>query len=181
KHIRHIPKTLDYMDAFSKGLERLAQRSSFPKKTAVKMEWKRMLNYERSSFQHFNHHTIISEQDKLLIPHPDHHRIHIVPNGVDLQYYHAQDMIKKYDLIFSGNMAYPPNVESALFIAKEIMPLLWKKNPEIKLVIAGATPVKEILQLKSNNIEVTGWVDDMRVYFAQSKIHLAPMLISIGL
>ena len=56
-----------------------------------------------------------------------------------------------------------------------------KKKPGVKLVIAGATPVQEVLRLKSNNIEVTGWVDDMREYFAQSKIHLAPMLISIGL
>jgi glycosyltransferase involved in cell wall biosynthesis len=28
---------------------------------------------------------------------------------------------------------------------------------------------------------VTGWVEDMREVFAESKIHLAPMLISIGL
>ncbi len=181
KHIQHIPKTLDYMDAFSTGLERLSKRSAFPKKLAVKMEWKRMLNYERTVFDSFDHHTIISEQDKKLIPHPDHDKIQVIQNGVDVDFYHPVDCEKKYDLIFAGNMAYPPNVESALFIAKEIMPLLLLKNPGIKLVIAGATPAKEILQLKSENIEVTGWVEDIRVYFAESKIHLAPMLISIGL
>ena len=181
--IKHIPKTLDYMDAFSKGLERLSQRSSFPKKFMVKMEWKRLLRYEEIIFQDFNQHAIISEQDRSLIPHPDRNRIHVIPNGVDVDFYRPlfEADAKKYDLIFSGNMAYPPNVESALFIAKEIMPLLWKKNSGIKLVIAGATPVKEILRLKSENIEVTGWVDDMRTCFAGSKIHLAPMLISIGL
>jgi glycosyltransferase involved in cell wall biosynthesis len=140
-----------------------------------------MLNYERTIFSSFKHHTIISEQDKMLIPHPDREKIHVVPNGVDVDFYHPLVRDKKYDLIFSGNMAYPPNVESALFIAKEVMPLLLKQKPGIRLVIAGATPVKEILGLKSNHIEVTGWVDDMREYFAQSRIHLAPMLISIGL
>lgn len=181
KHVQHIPKTLDYMDAFSKGLERLSERSAFPKKIFIRMEWKRMRTYEQAVFSSFNHHTIISEQDKWLIPHADHDRIFVIANGVDVDFYHPLIEDKKYDLVFSGNMAYPPNVESALFIAKEIMPLLWKKNPEINLVIAGATPVKEILQLKSKNIEVTGWVDDMRVYFSRSTIHLAPMLISIGL
>ena len=181
KDVHHIPKTLDYMDAFSKGLERLSQRSTFPKKIVVKMEWKRMLHYEQYIFDRFNHHTIISGQDKELIPHAGHNSIHVIPNGVDLDYYHPIAAEKKYHLVFSGNMAYPPNVESAMFIVKEIMPLVWKKDNGIKLVIAGATPVKEILQLKSNRIEVTGWVDDMRVLFAQSTIHLAPMLISIGL
>lgn len=179
--VKGIPKTLDYMDGFSKGLERLSERSSFPKKIAVRMEWKRMQKYEHDVFEKFSHHTIISEQDKNLIPHTDRDKIHVIPNGVDFDYYHPVESEKKFDLIFSGNMAYPPNVESALFIAKEVMPLLVKKNSELKLVIAGATPTPEILRLKNKNIEVTGWVDDMRIYFSQSKIHLAPMLISIGL
>jgi sugar transferase (PEP-CTERM/EpsH1 system associated) len=181
KDVQRIPKTLDYMDAFSTGLERLSKRSSFPKKNLVRVEWKRMLKYEQAIFEHFNHHTIISEQDKKLIPHSDRDRIHVIQNGVDFEFYHPINCEKKYDLIFAGNMGYSPNVESALFIANEIMPLLLKKNSNIKLVIAGATPAKEILQLKSKNIEVTGWVEDIREFFAQSKIHLAPMLISIGL
>ena len=113
KEVKGIPKTLDYMDAFSTGLERLSQRSSFPKKSIVRMEWKRMLNYERTIFSSFDHHTIISQQDKKLIPHPDREKIHVVPNGVDVDFYHPLVSEKKYDLIFSGNMAYPPNVESA--------------------------------------------------------------------
>jgi polysaccharide biosynthesis protein PslH len=98
-----------------------------------------------------------------------------------LSYYVPIEREKKYDLIFAGNMNYPPNIESALYIAQKIMPQLLKKKPDIKLVIAGATPAKEILKLESNNIHVTGWVDDIREVFAESKIHLAPMLISIGL
>jgi sugar transferase (PEP-CTERM/EpsH1 system associated) len=181
KDITGIPKTIDYMDAFSTGLERLSQRSSFPKKMFVKMEWKRMVRYESDIFSCFDHHTIISEQDKKLIPHRNRDRIFVVPNGVDFEFYHPVDLEKKYQLIFSGNMAYPPNVESALFIAREVMPLLVKRQPDFQLVIAGATPVKEILQLKNKNIEVTGWVEDMREFFALSSIHIAPMLISIGL
>ena len=181
KDVHGIPKTLDYMDAFSTGLQRMAGRSSFPKKIILNMEWKRMVRYERNIFKHFNHLTIISEQDKKLIPHPDHHRIHIIPNGVDTDYYHPFESEKKYDLLFSGNMSYSPNIESAMFIAKEVMPLLIRERPDIKFVIAGAAPVPEILKLADSNIEVTGWVDDMRTYFSQSRIHLAPMLISIGL
>jgi len=181
KDIKNIPKTLDYQDAFSKGYERQAQRESFFKRIPVVMEWKRMLSYEKKIFDRFENKVIISEQDKQLINHPDHHKIEVVPNGVDFNYYSPQLGDKRYDLIFSGNMNYPPNIESAVYIAEEIMPLLRKKKPDANLVIAGANPAPEVMKMKSEFINVTGWVDDIREPFAQSRIHLAPMLISIGL
>jgi len=181
KEVKHIPKTLDYQDAFSKGLERLAKKTSLLKKIPVRMEWKRMLKYEKQIFDSFEHSIIISEQDRKLIPHPKHDEIEIIPNGVDLNFYVPIQREKKYDLIFAGNMNYPPNVESALYIALRVMPLLIREKPDIKFVIAGATPSKEILALESENIHVTGWVDDIREPFSKSRIHLAPMFISIGL
>ena len=181
KDINHIPKTLDYQDAFSKGYERQAQRENFFKRIPVLMEWKRMLSYEKKIFEKFENKVIISEQDKQLINHPDHREIEVLPNGVDFNYYSPQLIDKRYDLIFSGNMNYPPNIESAVYIAQEIMPLLKKQKPDARLVIAGANPAPEVLKLKSDSIDVTGWVDDIREPFAQSRIHLAPMLISIGL
>ena len=33
---------------------------------------------------------------------------------------------KVYDVVFTGNMAYPPNVDAAIYLAKEIMPIVWK-------------------------------------------------------
>jgi sugar transferase (PEP-CTERM/EpsH1 system associated) len=181
KDIKDIPKTLDYQDAFSKGLERLAKSTSILKKIPVRMEWKRMMRYETKAFDWFEHKIIISEQDRKFIHHPKHDEIEIIPNGVDFNFYVPMQREKKYDLIFAGNMNYPPNIESAIYIAQKIMPVLKKQKPDIKLVIAGATPSKEILKLESDNIHVTGWVEDMREVFAESKIHLAPMLISIGL
>ena len=181
KDIKHIPKTLDYQDAFSKGYERQAKREKFFRRIPVLMEWKRMLSYEKKIFDFFENKIIISEQDKQLINHPDNQQIEVVPNGVDFNYYSPQLGDKRYDLIFSGNMNYPPNIESAVFIAQEIMPLLKKQKPDVSLVIAGANPAPEVMKLKSDSIHVTGWVDDIREPFSQSRIHLAPMLISIGL
>jgi sugar transferase (PEP-CTERM/EpsH1 system associated) len=181
KDVKGIPKTLDYQDAFSKGLERLVKSTFIVKKIPVWMEWKRMVKYEREAFDWFEHKIIISEQDRKFIHHPRHDDIEIIPNGVDFNFYVPLQREKKFDFIFAGNMNYPPNIESALYIAQKIMPMLLKKKPDARLVIAGATPTYEILKLESDSIHVTGWVDDMREVFAESRIHLAPMLISIGL
>ena len=48
-------------------------------------------------------------------------------------------------------------------------------------MISGASPNQAVLDLASDRIVVSGWVDDIRLNFAKSKILVAPMQISIGL
>ncbi|MBL7927755.1 MAG: glycosyltransferase [Bacteroidia bacterium] len=177
----NIPKTLDYMDTFSMGMERMLENESGLKKIAIAIEHKRLLRYESQIYNCFDKHIIISDQDRSHIPHPDRDKIEVIPNGVDFDFFYPQQLGKKYDVLFAGNMNYPPNIESVLFLANEIWPLVLKQKPDAKLLIAGASPTLAIKQLQSNSITVSGWVDDIRTSFAHSKIMIAPMLISIGL
>jgi len=78
-------------------------------------------------------------------------------------------------------MSYPPNVESVEYLVNKIMPLIWEKLPKVRLLISGASPNKKVLALKSNRVEISGWIFDVRENFAKSKILVAPMQISIGL
>lgn len=181
KKYTNIPKTLDYMDVFSKGIERRKTTDSLFMKPFLAMEYKRLLAYENLVFDYFKNKTIISEQDKNFIPHPKRQEIKVVPNGVDTDYFVPVELEKKYDLLFNGNMNYPPNVESVEYLVNKIMPLVWNKQPDARLLISGASPNKKVLALKSGRVEVSGWVDDIRDNFAQSKILIAPMQISIGL
>src|SRR5690606_15491817 len=57
------PKTLDYMDALSRGMERRIEKAPFYLKPFVKIESKRLKKYEHFIFSEFDHKTIISEQD----------------------------------------------------------------------------------------------------------------------
>lgn len=174
-------KVLDYMDAFSKGMERLEQNGSIFIRSFAAIEKKRLIRYEKDVFNHFNGHFIISEQDRDHIPHPEKQKIHVIPNGVDFSFFKPITAEKKYDLLFNGHMSYPPNIASAHYTAKEILPILLKNNQKMQFLIAGAHPVRTIRKLASANITVTGWVDDIRNCFAASKVMVAPMLISIGL
>ena len=42
-------------------------------------------------------------------------------------------------------------------------------------------PSKELYLLKSRNLQLTGWVDDLRNYYQLSRIFVAPMQIGIGM
>lgn len=181
KDISDIPKTIDYQDAFAKGLERRFETEPFYMKWLLKMENRRLSQYERDTFDKFNHKAIISEQDRQFIHHPKRDSIIIVPNGVDFDFFSPIEKEKKYDLVFTGNMAYPPNISSVEYLVKNIMPLVWKQRPETTVLISGATPHAKVLQLQSDKVTVTGWVDDIRDSYAASRVFIAPMQISIGL
>lgn len=176
-----IPKTLDFMDALARGIERRAKKVPFYMEPFFTMEAIRLKRYEHFVFNYFDNHVIISEQDKQLIVHVANDTIEVVPNGVDYDTYKYKDEPKTYDVIFSGNMSYAPNVDSAIFLVKEIMPLVWKKYPDAKLTLVGAKPSRSVLQLRSNKVNVTGWVDDISDFYAKSKIFIAPMQIGTGL
>ena len=175
------PKLLDYQDAFSKGVERRLGNEGFFKRNMLRQEAARQYRYEKNVFDLFDEKIIISSQDRNLIPHPLNSSIHIITNGVDTEFFSPRSQEKKYDLLFTGNMNYPPNVESADYIVHEILPHVRKKIPDVKLLIAGANPSARVRSLKSENVHVSGWVDDMRASYASAKIFIAPMLINIGL
>ena len=183
EYLKDVPisKTLDYQDVFSKGVERRLATSSFLMRPFLKLEYKRLLDYERTAFDQFNNKIIISAPDRALIPHPDRAEIVVVANGVDTEFFHPLTRKKEYDLVFTGNMGYPPNIHSAEYLVNKILPLVAEKKPDLRVLIAGANPTMRVMVLRSPQVEVSGWVPDMREAYSQAKIFIAPMQLGTGL
>ncbi len=180
KNYHACDKTIDYMDALSKGVERRSEKASGLRKWIFDLEFKRLMKYENSIFEYFENHTIISEQDRNYIFHKNRIKITVVPNGVDRSYlnFENEGVKKTTDILFTGNMSYPPNITASLYIINEVLPKLPKTT---KVTIAGANPVKEVQLLKAENVDVTGFVEDLRTYYASHKIFVAPMFLGTGL
>ena len=178
---KNLPKTIDYQDIFSYGMKRRADIASFVTRPIYNMEYRRLARYEAAIFEDFDVKTIISEPDKALFPHERRNEILVIPNGVDHDYFNPQEREKSYDLVFTGNMSYPPNVNAVEYLANEILPIVWKTLPDVKLYIAGATPDPKVKKAASERIIVSGWLDDIRDAYAQSRVFIAPMRIGTGL
>jgi glycosyltransferase involved in cell wall biosynthesis len=174
-------KTLDYQDVFSKGLFRLMERSPRWKRIFYRIEYNRVTNYETAIFTCFDTKTIITQVDKELIPHPNYQDLVVVPNGVDIQFFQPEECEKQFDLIFTGNMSYFPNVQAAEYLVKMILPQLLGNYPDIRIALCGTNPSSRVRLLQGRNVVVTGWVDDIRTYYAQSRIFIAPMQLGTGL
>jgi glycosyltransferase involved in cell wall biosynthesis len=182
KNVKNIPKSLDFMDAFGIGMEkRQNTERNFGKRLLFAYEKNRLYKYEKQVFSFVDWFCIISEQDRDSIKSKRKGEIKIIPNGVDFDAFYPRNEKKKYDIVFMGNMGYPPNIAAVQFLASEIMPLVIIAKPTIKLLVAGVGAPKSIKMLHSKNIDVIENFEHISDSIAISKIMLAPMQISIGL
>ena len=181
KDLFQFDKTLDYMDAFSAAAMRRAKTEKGFQKLFWKIENERVKKYERSIYDYFNKHSIITEQDRNLLAIPSNKKISIVPNGVDTGHFENSHISKKYDIVFAGNMNYPPNIAAAIFLVEEILPKLKSQFPNVTVLIAGANPSAEVQNLASDGVTVSGWMNDIREAYCESRIFVAPMFIGAGM
>jgi hypothetical protein len=144
------PKTLDIMDTLSVGMAREADRAAWWKRGLLRSESRRLKLYEHRMIGYFESCCIISEQDRDLLPHADKRTVHVVPNGVRT-----------------------PAFEQLT-------------GRTLKLLLCGASPSAAVRSLARTDlegnpqIEVRGWVDDIRTAYLDAEIFAAPMLISTG-
>ena len=146
-----------------------------------RMEYKRLLAYEREMPNRFRSLCIISEKDRQALPESVQAQTRIVGNGIDMQFYkHMQAQTQPIDLLFVGAMSYRPNIEATIFLVKQVLPLLKLKGLNLNISIVGADPVAEVKALASERVTVTGRVEDTRPYYASARLMVAPMFISTG-
>ena len=175
-------KVLDFQDTLSMNMKRRADNSGLLQRVLFSIEAKRLARYESKMFEVFDALTIITDADRKLLKSPRKEEVHIIPNGVAESYFtYPQPKEKPYDILFSGAMSYAPNIDAAEYLIKEIMPLVWEKKPNVKIAIAGGGAPISLQKEANERIIMPGWVDDMKEYYSQTKIFIAPMRIGTGL
>ena len=109
-------------------------------------------------------------------------KIKVVPNGVDLEAFHAGAAHSLDTVVFSGKMSYHANISAAIYLVDKIMPLVWALRPQTRVLIAGSRPPPRIRDLQSDpRIEVTGYVSDMGKLLREATVAVAPMLYGAGI
>lgn len=185
EYVRHlpVPKVLDYMDAFSLGMFRASANSKNPFwKYVYRLEAALCAHYERFVFPDFDGSTIISEQDQKALKILNNDKVIVVSNGIDVdQFYYEENIERKEQILFIGNLGYAPNVRAVHYLIYEIMPRLWEKRPEARLVLAGARPVPWLKRIRDSRIKLLGWVEDIRDAYSQGSVFVAPLFTGSGM
>ena len=174
-------KVMDFQDSLSLNTERRMEQSKGFWRKILHYEFKMLRSTEYNAFKIFDALTIISEADSEAIPHKKNGEIQIVPNGVDFDYFAPSAIKQTHNIVFTGNMAYAPNVDAARYLVHEVMPLVWAQRPETTLLLAGADPKPAVRALASKRVTVSGRLDDIRDAYAAADLFVAPMRIGSGL
>ena len=178
EYVVHRPeiKVLDFMDCFSMNYAKRQEFEHFFMKQVSKQESTRLSKYEAEVLDSFDEAIIISKRDAEEID--TDRKIHIISNGINTDYFAPIHSSPDCDILFVGNMGYQPNVLAARFIANEIVPLLNVNNYQIK--IAGARPSLAVRRLAQGNIEITGWLPDIRSAYSSTRLFIAPIFSGAG-
>ncbi|MBN1868982.1 MAG: glycosyltransferase [Candidatus Omnitrophica bacterium] len=106
----------------------------------------------------------------------------VVSTGVDTEYFQPLlDRAEEGTIVFFGEMSGKANVEAALYFYSEVLPKIREKIQDVKFLIVGANPSKEIIELQRDaQVEVTGFVEDLRPHLARGEVCVCPFKYSYG-
>jgi len=186
-NVADLPCYIDDHNVEFKILERCANvEKNTIKKEIYRRQAAKMKVFETQALKDCSACGAVSEEDARILKDLASVAVHVVPNGVDTEYFKPQDAVtaKKEEtaLVYTGSMDWLPNEDAVLFMVKDILPLLWAKNPDIIFYIVGKNPSPQVRALtdQEKRIVVTGSVDDVRPYIASVQVFVCPLRIGGG-
>jgi glycosyltransferase involved in cell wall biosynthesis len=149
---------------------------------AAQIEAPRLQAYELWLTGKFPATLVISKKDQELFQqgNPYAERVYVVAPGLPMSHPPGSPTRATGTLIITGTLDYHPNVTSVLYFVSEVMPLIQRQWPDVRLQLVGARPVRAIRALRSQQIEVTGFVPSLTEYLQKATVALAPVLYASG-
>jgi glycosyltransferase involved in cell wall biosynthesis len=109
-------------------------------------------------------------------------KIVVAENGQDLREYLSYNSeVDQHSVLFYGALSSQFNRLALQRILKTIYPGILSKDPLARLVIVGSNPPRELIgQYSYPNMEVTGFVDDIKPHLARCAVMLLPLETGSG-
>ncbi len=106
--------------------------------------------------------------------------ITVIPWTVELQPPPPSLHLRK-GVAFVGSFDHPPNRDAVKWLVTKVMPLIWSRDPLIRLSVIGSNSSDEDRNLASDRVEMLGWVPDITKALQQYRLTVAPLRFGAGL
>jgi glycosyltransferase involved in cell wall biosynthesis len=188
----NLPSVLFQHNVESEIWRRHAATAGNPaKKMMYRMEFRKMLRYERAAVCKFHHVITVSENDRALMTQwVDGNRVTVVPTGVNLAEYRPDPVAAQARpfpapaplITFVGAMDWEPNVDAVEYFCSEVWPSIKAEIPQVRFRIVGRNPDRRVQKWASidASIEVTGRVPSVVEHLHQSAVVIVPLRIGGG-
>ncbi|MEZ4867721.1 MAG: glycosyltransferase [Caldilineaceae bacterium] len=161
--------------------EQFANASSLWRRCRYGLTWLKLCHYLRRQLRYFQACTVVSEKERRLLVHavPHYKTVEVVPNSIDLAHYTGiREVQQPGQLIFTGSFGYQANYDAMVWFLRDVYPLIRAKIPNVHLTITGDHAGFSLPS--TENVTLTGFVDDVRPFIARAWISLAPLLSGGG-
>lgn len=165
-------KVLDFHNIESSLATSFAKSSKTLKGRLAYVEAPLLRRRERLGAEQADLVTVVSTKDAERMPgHP--RELLVCPNGWEP----TEQLPPSVEptAIFVALMGWKPNIDAAVWLGRDVWPLVRARMPEARLLLVGREPSAEVRALASDDIEVTGTVPDVRPYLARARVALAPL------
>jgi glycosyltransferase involved in cell wall biosynthesis len=100
-----------------------------------------------------------------------------VPTGVDVDFFKPglPPASPPFWLGFLGSMDWMPNIDACQFFLDEIFPQVLAQRPDCRLKIIGRNPPTSLQERASDQVVITGTVDDVRPHVQSCHAILVPL------
>ena len=186
-----LPCLLDIVDVDSDKWKQYAQHALPPLAWLYEAEARSLARYEDHLVRDFPRLVVCTEREAELLRKraSSFQNVSVLENAPPLELMDGSDERILADaaahrpyIVFTGSMDYLPNIDAAVYFAREIFPAIRKEAPEIQLVIVGRNPVRAVRQLAQiPGIRVTGPVRDVYPYLRAAAVAVVPLRIACGL
>lgn len=158
---------------------------NFLRRAYMRMQWRRMVRYEREQCLRFDHVIAVSEQDATSMRREyGVQSVSFVGTGVDTEYFAPGRASEREELklLFIGSMDWMPNEDGIMWFIESVFPKLREVVKGVTLTIVGRSPGARVLAATRNarDIEATGTVPDIRPYLASASLTVVPLRIGGG-
>ncbi len=138
-------------------------------------EHKTLKRFEPKIVKYFDCVTFVTNEDMSeMSKYAPNINIKLLTNGTRTEYYLPDESIEKKHILFTGKMSLWANYLMVKKIVTHIMPTIWKEYPNIKLLVVGADPTKEVLRLASDKVEIHQNVPSFLPYLQRALAFIHP-------
>jgi glycosyltransferase involved in cell wall biosynthesis len=165
-------------------LRRSAATGGVERRVFNAVNWRKLRREELRAWNRVDGCTLTSQRDeRLLASDAPGLRTRVIPNGVDVDYFRPRAEAPPAEprtILFFGAINYFPNTDGALFFINEVMPRVTARYEGAKLRVVGPGAPPSITALQSRNVEIVGFVDDLRAEIERAAVVVAPLRIGGG-
>lgn len=182
-----VATVYDGVDCITRLFEQTVRLApGFAQRSMARLDVGRTRRFEGALPERFDRVLASSEAEarefRRLAPAADPAFVRALRNGVDLGPPPGPPADDGRTVLFAGKMSYHANEAAARRLAVDVMPRVWQRRPDARLVLAGKDPSPALQALAvPGRVEVTGFVPDMAAVMATATVLAAPLVYAAGI